>query len=283
MAYDIYTGLLKAFPLQQNGDGSLSLSYVYDHPKFAELKSKYPIESVAGNGGDFSKAVNLLHWVSGNIYHKGDYMNALPDNSLAYLDYALGRCIAQGINCVALSTVLAECLLSIGIKARKVFIMPCSPYDGDNHVVVNAYIKELGKWMMLDPTLNAYLSDEEGQILSILELRNHLANQEPVFFNKEAKYNDDEWTAESAKYNIEYLAKNLFYLNTTEISGFGDIDLRSQRFVTICPSGYDMKQAQLSNIEYRRKLYGEQAWMKEAIEHINQASFHFYGTTGFER
>ena len=52
---------------------------------------------------------------------------------------------------------------------------------------------------MLDPTLNAYITNDKGEYLSILELRNHLANQETVYFNKEAKYNDDKWTDESIK------------------------------------------------------------------------------------
>ena len=284
--YDIYTGLLKAFPLPDEKQDAVNFSYVFEHPKFDLLKNKYPIVEVAGHGNDFSKAVNLLHWVSNNIYHMGNYMGSIPANAIDYLDHAFNKDALHGINCVGLSTVLSECLLSIGIKARKVFIMPCSPYDGDNHVVVQAYIKEMGKWIMFDPTLNAYLNNEKGEYLSLLELRSHLADQASVFFNKEAKYNDDIWTEESAKSNIEYLAKNLFYFQMPEINTFNEgndpIDAQQSRLFALCPQGFCPGRIFLSNVEYRKRLYGEQPWMKDAIEHASTFKYYFCSTSDFE-
>jgi len=283
---DIYTGLLKAFPLPAEKHDYINFSFVHEHPKFDMLKSNYPIVDIAGNGDDFSKATNLLHWVSDNIYHKGDYSGSISANALDYLDYSFGKDSSYGINCVGLSTVLSECLLSIGIKARKVFIMPCSPYDGDNHVVAQAYIKEMGKWVMFDPTLNAYISNEKGEYLSLLELRNHLADQTPVFFNKEAKYNDNEWTEESAKANIEYLAKNLFYFQMSEISTCSESSdptgSLQNRLISLCPHGFNPKQIRISNVEYRKRQYGEQPWMIEALEYERKSKYFFCSTVDFE-
>lgn len=62
--------------------------------------------------------------------------------------------------------------------------MPCSPYDGDNHVVAQVFINELKKWVMLDPTYSAYLTNEQGEPLSLLELRDYFANQKAVFLAK---------------------------------------------------------------------------------------------------
>ena len=110
---------------------------------------------------------------------------------------------------------------------------------------------------MLDPTLNAYFSNEQGEYLSLLDLRYHLSNQTPVFFNSEAKYNDDIWTEESANEHIEYFAKNLFYFQTSEISTFNN-DVAGNRLITVCPQGYNAKQIKLCNIEYRIKnIYGK--------------------------
>ncbi|MBC7958453.1 MAG: transglutaminase domain-containing protein, partial [Vallitaleaceae bacterium] len=160
MSYDIFTGLLKAFSLPTEGKKEIHFSYDNNHTKFCLLKSTYPIETIAGDGDDFSKAVNLLHWVSSHTYHKGDYDGTIAHNSLDLLDYAYDKGSIYGINCVALATILSECLLSIGLKARIVFLMPCSPYDGDNHVVTHVYIRQMKKWVMLDPTLNAFFSNE---------------------------------------------------------------------------------------------------------------------------
>jgi len=284
--YDIFSGLLKAFPLPVEKQDNVQFSFVFEHPKYEMLKTKYPIVDVAGNGDDFSKAVNLLNWVSNNIYHMGNYSGSIPANAISYLSHAFGKDSSHGINCVGLSTVLSECLLSIGIKARKVFIMPCSPYDGDNHVVVQAYIKEMDKWIMLDPTLNAYINNEQGDCLSLLELRHHLADQTPVFFNSEAKYNDDEWTDESAKLNIEYLAKNLFYFQLSEISTFNDesdpTGPTKNRFITLCPHGFNPKLVRISNVEYRKRQYGEQPWMVQALEYERDSKYFFCSATEFE-
>jgi hypothetical protein len=125
--YDIYTGLLKAFPLTIADKSDVNFSCKHDHPKFDTLKNTYPIETIAGDGDDFSKTVNLLQWVSAHNYHKGDYRGSIAQNALDLLNHSYNKDISCGINCVGLSTVLSECLLAIGIKARKIFIMPCSP------------------------------------------------------------------------------------------------------------------------------------------------------------
>ena len=100
MSYDIYTGLLKAFPFPTTVNTDVCFTYENNHSKFNELKSKYPIESIAGTGDDLSKAINLLNWVSVHIYHKCDYAGETPRNSLDLLDYAFDKEVENGINCV---------------------------------------------------------------------------------------------------------------------------------------------------------------------------------------
>lgn len=280
MSYDIYTGLLKAFSLSNEVKEDLQFSYDNNHPKLGELNSIFSIDLIAGSGDDFSKAINLLNWVSNHMYHKGDYVGTKGYNSLDLLNYSFDKGIQCGINCVGLATILSECLLSIGLKARSVFLMPCSPYDGDNHVVTHVFIKEMNKWVILDPTYNAYFTNEQGLCLSLLELRNHLANQKAVFFNKEAKYNDVILNENTTQENIEYFAKNLFYFQTSEISTFG-YDLET-RFITLCPQGYDPKQMRLCNIEYRINKYGNSKDAQKWMEEIKQEKYHYCSSAEFE-
>lgn len=280
MSYDIYTGLLKAFRLCDEVKEDVHFSYDNNHPNFKELKNKYPIEDIAGKGDDFTKSKNLLYWVSSHMYHKGDYSGSIGCNSLDLLNYSYDKGNSCGINCVGLATILTECLLAIGLKARKVFIMPCSPYDGDNHVVTQVYIKDLNKWVMLDPTLNAYFINEHGVCLSLLELRGHLADQKAVFFNKEAKYNDEAWIEQSVLENIEYFAKNLFCFHTSEISTFDNV--LESRFITLCPQGYNPKQIRLSNIEYRIKKYGDNPHMQKWMEGAKQEEYCYCSSSDFE-
>jgi len=281
--YDFLTGLLKAFALPTAVDEDIHFTFDTAHPKFNLLKSSYPIKTIAGNGDNFSKSKNLLHWVSNHMYHKGDYSGNIPRNSIDLLNHSFEKGSENGVNCVCLATILTECLLAIGLKATTVFIMPCSPYDGDNHCVTQVYIENTNKWVMFDPTLNAFFTNEKGECLSLLELRNHFANQEHVFFNEEAKYNDNEWTAESAKENMLYFAKNLFYFQMSENSTFEASNTPNNRFVTLSPQGYDPKHTRLSNIEYRIKKWGDNPNMQNWIENAKKEKMFYSSSCTFEK
>ncbi len=285
MRYDIYTGLLKAFPMRTEGE-SINFSYDNRHSKFMQLKNQYPIDVIAGAGDDFSKAVNLLHWVSNHIYHKGDYSANIASDSWNLLNYSFDKGSSCGIHCAGLATVLTECLLAVGLKARKVFLMPCSPYDGDNHAVTHVYLSEMNKWVMLDPTYNAYLLNEEGNALSLLELRDRLANHQIIFFNKEANYNGQTLTEEDTKEAIIYFAKNMFYLYTPEISAYGEEAAFENRDILLCPEGYDVRQVRISNIEYRMNTFGDKnadnAWMLDWLEFVKNATYTYCSSSAFE-
>lgn len=283
MSYDIYTGLLKAFSLHVDGDNEIRFTYDTGHSQLSQLKADYAIEAIAGAGDELSKAINLLHWVSATMYHKGDYAGSVPPDSLSLLHYAFKKGSACGINCVALSTILTDCLLAIGLPARKVYIMPCSPYDGDNHVVTHVYIQSLHKWIMLDPTFNAYFTNERGEYLSLLDIRHHLADQEPVFFNDEAKYNDEIWTAQSAQDSIEYFAKNLFYMQTMENSTFDEGNAPGNRVIILSPQGYDLKQIRLSNIAYRIKKFGQNPHIQKWQEEVEKEELIYCTPGAFEK
>lgn len=283
MGYDIYTGLLKAFSFRVDGDNDIRFSCDTKHPKLIQLKSDYSIEAIAGDGDELSKAINLLKWVSTSMYHKGDYAGSVPPDSLSLLQYAYKQGSTCGINCVALSTILTDCLLAIGLQARKVYIMPCSPYDGDNHVVTHVYLNTLHKWIMLDPTFNAYFTNERGEYLSLLDIRHYLADQEPIFFNDEAKYNDEVWTAQSAQESIEYYAKDLFYMQTMENSTFDEGNAPGNRVIILSPLGYDLKQVRLSNINYRMKRFGANPHIQKWLEEVEKEELIYCTSAEFEK
>lgn len=281
MSYDVYTGLLKMFPFPAILDTDTCFMEDNNHPQFDELRNKYKIESVAGNTDDLSKAINLLNWVSEHSFHKGNYEGIIADNSLDLLDYAYDKGPDYGINCVSLAKILTESLLAVGLKARQVFIMPCSPYDDDNHVITQVYIKQISQWVMLDPTLNAYFTNGDGEYLGLLDLRNHLANQETVFLNKDAKYNGGYLTDGNASENIEYFAKNLFYFQISETSTFGTPDDPLNRYRLLSPVDFDIRTRQLSNIEYRVKKYGDSAWVQKWLQDIKNETYYYCSAADF--
>lgn len=268
MEFDRYAGLLKMHDdFSRSTLGNRRFTYNFHHPGWIELKSRYPIRQVAGDGDDFSRAANLLRWLSGNTSHKGDYDNHISENAVDLLDYTFGHPAGRGVNCRALSIILTECCLAVGLPARTVSIIPASPYDSDSHVVVIVYVRHPGKWVMMDPSWNAFCLDEGGVVLNPWEIRTLLADRGNFRLNPDVLYNDHHAHMEEtvAEYG-EYLAKDLFYLHCPLDSTY-DPEHRSPP-VFMAPGTFDVHRHRLVNIEYRINRWGThpmlENWLSDA-------------------
>jgi hypothetical protein len=89
--------------------------------------------------------------------------------------------------------------------------MPKPLKFNDCHVINSVYSKQLNKWIWLDPTFDAYVMSEKGELLGPQEVRNRLINDQPLILNPEANWNSQiSQTKEYYLYN--YMAKNLYRL-----------------------------------------------------------------------
>ncbi|MHA7965995.1 transglutaminase-like domain-containing protein [Paenibacillus sp. CAU 1782] len=241
----------------------ITINYLLD-ADYTVLSESYKLKEIAGTGADFQKAINMLNWISCHVHHYGNYDNHVSNSAMELLDYAFGKGESYGINCRALSLALTECLLAVGIKARTVYIMPFSPYDFDNHVVCEAWISEINKWVMLDPTYNLYVAFNDIP-LNLYELRRALANQEDVVYINGANHNGTPINVDEI---ASYFAKDLFRFMITDIQGTNSEHMDTQRTINITPCGFDVKQNTLANIDYRIKKWGDnenlQQWRKES-------------------
>ncbi len=230
----------------------INIEYVFDCPEFQKLREQYPIERVAGKGGDFERALRLCRWLAPRLKHKSDYDNHVPCNSLDLLDYCFEK-PDVGINCLNKAKILAECCLALGIYARRCGEMPCSPYDGDNHVVTEIYDRKREKWIVLDPTWGSYFSDGV-QPLSCLELRQAFAERTPVsaVLNRQNPVNIGELQERNIGLNW-YYAKNSYYFSFDSVSTFGEPE--GSVFVYVVPEGFDLRRQQIKNLEYRKTIY----------------------------
>lgn len=195
-----------------------AVTYDFDNPEYPELKSKYGIEATAGEGTELDKAKALMNEYSGRLRHKSDYDNHVEMNALALLEYSLDN-KKQGINCRAKAQILNEMCLVLGICSRKVWICPNSVYDTDCHVVNEVWDSSLNKWVMLDITNNYYWVDESGTPLSVLEIREHIANQKfctPVSsanpLDTLDKLTNLEKSLNRNYENFLYIAKNMVFM-----------------------------------------------------------------------
>ncbi len=104
----------------QDGE-KVAIEYCLQCKEYALLEQKYHIAEIAGEG-DLCKALNLLQWVNAHIHHTGNYDNSDKQDSLTLMELAFDK--DYGINCLAMSVVLCECLLAVGVRARVVYMMP---------------------------------------------------------------------------------------------------------------------------------------------------------------
>jgi hypothetical protein len=115
-------------------------------------------------------------------------------------------------------------LLALGFKARMVSCLPVDLLPMDNHVVTTVYIPNLTKWIMLDPALCCYITDKDGLILSIPEIRNNLIDETPLEVCIRGRFRNlkapDSGIAsfDKAEY-LAYLHKNFFRFMSAERPG----------------------------------------------------------------
>jgi hypothetical protein len=184
----------------------------YKAPELVALRKRFKLDSIAGKGNEAAKAINILHWVHNTVNHDGQHESGIKlINANEIVSVATTKKI--GVSCGELSTVLNECYLAMGWKARKVYCFPKDSLktDYDSHVINTVYLPSKNKWIWVDPTNNAYVTDENGQLLSIQEVRVRLITNKPLAVNTDANWNNRSKVIKS-EYLDRYMAKNLYMM-----------------------------------------------------------------------
>jgi|ERR1035437_2785485 hypothetical protein len=191
-------------------DNRAVLKFTYDsaqNPELLKIREKYKLDSIAGSGDELSKILNLLHWVHNSFVFNGN--KELPPY-VGVFDL-MTKCY-NGINtmyCAAFAWVLNDCYSAMGLKSRQVVCLPKDSTDFDCHSINTVYSKTLGKWLWIDPTNNAYVMNEKGELLSIAEVRERLINNKPLILNPDANTNRI-YSVIKENYLFDYMAKNLY-------------------------------------------------------------------------
>lgn len=191
---------LPAFTYQAANDSNLTA-----------LRKGFRLDSIAGKGTDVSKVLNVLHWVHELIPHDGNHPNPTVKNAMDMISVC--RKDDRGLNCRGLATVLNECYLSLGFASRLVTCLPKDSLnvDPDCHVINVVWIPSLQKWIWTDPTQDAYVMNEKGELLGIEEVRERLVAGRPLILNPTANWNH-QVSATREQYLEQYMTKNLYIL-----------------------------------------------------------------------
>jgi len=171
----------------------------------------------------------LIHWVHNTVRHDGNSNNPTLKNAINILKVCKSE--KRGVNCRMMATILNECYLSLGFKSRFVTCLPKETEFDDCHVINMVYSNDLNKWVWIDPTFDAYVMNEKGELLGLEEVRERLVKDKPLILNPEANWNrENSQTKEDYLYN--YMAKNLYRLQCPISSEYNTESFKEGKKVT---------------------------------------------------
>jgi hypothetical protein len=244
-----YLSILKRAGKYNLSDNRLIPKFSYqasDNPNLVALRKGFNLDSIAGQGSDVLQILNLMHWIHDLVPHDG--MNGNPEvkNALSMLEVC--KKDKRGLNCRGLALVLNECYLSMGIKSRVVTCLPKDSLkiDQDCHVINSVYSESLKKWLWIDPTFNAYVMNEKGEMLSIEEVRERLISDKTLILNPDANWNNQS-TQTKENYLENYMAKNLYILQRTASSEYNmetNSEGKTYNYIELLPLDYFNQEPQ---------------------------------------
>ena len=178
--------------------------------RLMNVRTFFNLDSVAGDGDEISKILNILHFAHSTIRHDGGNFALCEFDAIDIYNYH--KSTGKGVNCRHLAITLNEMYLSMGIPSRYVTCMPYDSRDQDCHVINSVWSSQYKKWIWIDPTFEAYVKDENGNLLSIPEVRDRLIEGQPLFLNEDANWNYEN--KQTKEYYLEnYMAKNLYWFD----------------------------------------------------------------------
>ena len=200
-----------------------------ENSSLVKIRRDFHLDSVAGKGNEISKILNLMHWVHNTVKHDGGSQNPTLKNAIDLIKVCQSE--KRGVNCRMMATILNECYLSLGFKSRYVTCMPKETEFDDCHVINMVYSNDLNKWIWIDPTFDAYVMNEKGELLGLLEVRERLINDKPIILNPDANWNREQ-SQTKKNYLDNYMAKNLYRLECPVSSEYDTETVKEGKTVT---------------------------------------------------
>ncbi len=215
------------------------------------LRNKYNLDSVAGNGKDVERIINLMMWVHNLAPHAVNPSWPRTLNSLNLIDICVNENMA--INCFMHAVILNDVYLSMGYYAR--FIHLWYTHSGESHVVNSVYVPDVNKWIMMDADFGAYCLDEKGNILNLPEIRKKIINKEKIYFNaglnlEIPRFFKALWGGDENSYEW-YLSKNIFMYSTPVLNIFDVKSDQTSDVIRLIPTKY----VEEINVNRRERKY----------------------------
>ncbi|MCL2203255.1 MAG: transglutaminase-like domain-containing protein [Defluviitaleaceae bacterium] len=227
---------LSDFPLFE--DDGITISFSYDLNRrdlYMDLIERFNLDVITAGYSDVALMLVLMDWVVDTIGHYGNSWWPPPGGTDAMSIIAYAENYNNRINCRGLAIVLAEVLRLYGIPAKHI---TAYPYEDDHpvHVVTHAYSQRLNQWILLDPTLRVFVTDEYGNFLNLYTLRKAFVDGTPILINENASHNGRRYTLR--RYRL-FMSDYLFRFSTGTNFTFGSEETGANTTnVMLVPSGF---------------------------------------------
>lgn len=177
----------------------INFSYSFSDYRLKELRELYSLDSIAGNGNDFTKMLKITFWLASVL----KFGNATETNSFHALEI-LYKTQHNGFtsNCFIAATVLTECFLSMGVTARMIRCLPIDLRYDECHCMVMAFIKEYNKFIAFDAAMGGCYFNNHGIPLGIPDIRDSLISNDSILLR-------GIFSTDFTKNITHYLAKNM--------------------------------------------------------------------------
>lgn len=210
-----------------------------EHPNLQRVRDYFQLDTIPGKGNELEHIKNLLHFVHDNIRHDGSRMTICEFDAIDLYNYH--KATGNGVNCRMLAITLCDVYLSMGYKARVVTCLAADPNDPDCHVINSVWSETLQKWLYIDPTMDAWVMDENGTMLSIAEVRERLVDGRELVLCPTANWNHEN--PQTKEYYLEtYMAKNLYYQVCKKRSFFNQESIyrnTDNEDIRLIPAGFE--------------------------------------------
>lgn len=211
--------------------------------KYEDLIEQYGLDKALAGKEDIELMKAALIWIDELLDH--DSMNIAENRNFRSL---LTEAVDKNANCRGLSLILSQVLRMYGVRAE---IISCNCYSdvrNDSHAVVQAYSEKLGQWILLDPTYEMILQNEDGSYVDIPTLRENIAAGKKMTYNPEANYNGEMMTEEGLSNYLSYMGKNsCYYIKQTLNYDGSDCDENNINVVLTSKNYVEPKQYETAN------------------------------------
>ena len=194
--------------------------------KYAEIENM-----IGSKDSDFKKAVSIMKWVNTNL--SGDGMCVPPDRFDAISVLQKTKEFGLKSNCWMHAVVMTELCLAAGFYARMVRCLPIDLEYSDCQCVTTIYLREYQKWVVFDPSNNAYYLDQNMMPMDLPALRRSVATSKPIYIPMASRATTQRL--------IQYFAKTLFRFECDSMCGFGNESaLQDRTFIALNPIGFKL-------------------------------------------